>query len=308
MPRERWRAELDELRRDNRSGAAELELSAARILEEAIAESAPTDGSSYRRWLLDLCRQVLAAKPFVAGIFRMVNDLLWYVDTAREGTEIRTWALHYLDERRARVEAALSALCAHAVQILRPHQTIMTYSRSSTVLRALLNATEQGGGFRVICSEGRPALEGQLLAFELASAGIKVTMGVDMALFSFMSDSDVLIVGADGVSSSGIVNKIGTRALLNAALELEIPRIVMCTSAKFLPEPYVATQGLREGDPDEVMPGIENVTIRNPYFELVPLDLISFLVSEEGRLEPSAVLEHLREVRIYPRLLGREEG
>lgn len=307
MARRRWRSELDELRRDRRSGASELESLAASVLEGAISDSVPGDLASYRRWLMSTGRQVVGAQPSMANIFRLVNDMLWYAQDARSGAELRTWALHYLDERHERAEQAMAATLRQAAEHLSPYRNIMTYSRSATVMRALQHMAEGRTSFRVFCSESRPGLEGQQLAFELASAGIKVTLGIDMALIGWLDDADVVVVGADTVSTAGIVNKIGTRQLLWAARELDIPRVVVCTSIKFLPESYVATQGMREGDPEEIMPGTENVTVRNPYFESSPLDHVSFLITEEGRLEIPALVERLEAIRIYPGLMGRQE-
>jgi len=306
MARRRWRSDLAELRRDTRSGAAELEVRAVIVLQDAISESVPEDLASYRRWLVSTGRQVIAAQPSMAGIFRLVNDMLWYVRDARSGAEMRTWALHFLDDHQERARRVQESLSARAAEVLSRYHTIMTYSRSSTVLGALQRMAEGDSDFRVICGEGRPGLEGQLLAFELGSAGVPVTLGIDMALFGWLSDASALVVGADSVSSAGVVNKVGTRELLRAALELELPRFVLCTTTKFLPESYV-TQGLREGDPEEIMPGTENVTVRNPYFELAELELVSFFVTEDACLEPGQLGERLQHIRIYPGLLGQQE-
>ena len=149
-------------------------------------------------------------------------------------------------------------------------------------------------------------LEGQTLANELGWAGLDVTMGVDMALFGWLSDTRALLVGADSVSVSGLVNKIGTTQLALAAQRLGIPCIAVCTSHKMLPSDYMIAQSLRAGDPEEIMPvSNENITVRNAYFDVTPLDLFATIITEEGPLGQAELFERLDAVRTYPGLRGR---
>jgi translation initiation factor eIF-2B subunit delta len=183
----------------------------------------------------------------------------------------------------------------------------MTYSRSATVLQALLDLGRRNPSLRVYCGEGRPNYEGQLLALDLGGAGVAVTLGIDMALFDWLPEVGALVVGADSVSHEGIVNKVGTRELMVAAAQREIPCIVLASTDKFLPNEYSVSQTLRGGDPDEVMGPAKNVTILNPYFGVTPPYLVSVLVTEQGPMPMHTVLEQLAALRIYPGLMGRRE-
>lgn len=150
-------------------------------------------------------------------------------------------------------------------------------------------------------------LEGQTLASELGWAGLEVVMGIDMALFGWLPEVQALIIGADAVSTSGVLNKIGTAALVHAAAERNIPRIVVATSHKFLPNDYVLEQGLRPGDPTELMPvPNKNVHIVNVYFDITPLEEVTVVLTEEGALEHGAVVSRLGGLRTYAGLLGRQ--
>jgi len=305
MPRAQWETDLEELATDTSSGAAELEGHATGALRMAVIDSIPGDVDAYRQWLMRAGRRLISARPSMAGIFRLVNDMLWACSAVDSASEMRATALTFLDERQVAIESAVASVAAHASEVLAGYSSVMTYSRSSTVLRALLHMVRAGKETRAICGEGRPALEGQLLAIELGSAGVPVTLGTDMALFGWLSQAEALVVGADSISSAGFVNKVGTGALMNAAAARDIPRIVLSTSTKFLPEGYSAVQELRNGDPDEVMPATQNVTVLNPYFEIVPLDEASLLVCEDGPLRVQALVDRLRDLRIYPGLMGK---
>jgi len=306
MPRTPWRTALDQLRRDNRSGASEITLDALNMLIDAVGDSIPGSAGAYLKWLVRTSRELVAAQPAMASLFRLVNYMLWEVDAAATGERMRQTALTYLQNYQARNEAALDALQQSALEFLAHHTSIMTYSRSVTVARVLRALRQGNRSLRVFCSEGRPALEGQALASELAWADIDVTLGVDMALFGWLGEARALVVGADSLSASGLVNKIGTASLMRAAAERDLPRIVLCTGAKLLPGDYVLQQGLRGGDPEEIMPvSSKHLSVRNVYFDVTPLDLVSTVITERGPLGHADLLAELADLRTYPGLRGK---
>ena len=305
MPRVDWRSEIDLLRSDNRSGAEEITLRAVELLNDLVGESIPGDAAAYRVWLLRLGRELLAAQPWMGILLRLVNDMLWACAPAKSGEQVRRAALEYLQNFPYVAAADLEGLAGHALTALAPYPTVMTYSRSSTVLRALSDLAARKRRVHVYCGEGRPMLEGQSLASELGWAGVDVTLGVDMALFGWLPEVKALVVGADSLSPEGLVNKLGTAELMRAALEHEVPRIVLCTTRKFLPQGAVLPGRLREGDPDEIMPSTnERVTVRNVYFDLTPLDLVSLVITEKGPLDQDALRHELARLRVYEGLRG----
>ena len=97
--------------------------------------------------------------------------------------------------------------------------------------------------------------------------------------------------------------------LVRAAAALGLPRFVVCTTAKFLPSDYLLDPCLRAGDPEEIMPvSNKNITVRNIYFDLTPLDLVSAVITEEGALEPASLRERLAPLQVYPGLRGKRVG
>ncbi|MCD6520344.1 MAG: hypothetical protein J7M05_10535 [Anaerolineae bacterium] len=306
MPRTQWEVKLEALRRDNRSGAEEILAKALDLLIEAIAESSPSGVLSYKEWLLRISRQIVAAQPSMGVLFRLVNDMLWACDGVMNSTEMRQKALDFLQDYQQQQETTLQAVIDQAAQYLANFASLMTYSRSSTVARVFTTMAERNIKPRIYCSEGRPMLEGQTLASELSWAGLDVILGIDMALFGWLGEVRALVIGADSIGSAGLVNKVGTAALMHAAMEQEIPRIVVCSSLKFLPEDYLVGQSLRSGAPEEIMPvSSENITVRNVYFDVTPLELVSVVINEKGPLEYEELLQELAQIRTYPGLRGR---
>mgnify|MGYP005836535669 CR=1 FL=1 len=306
MARIQWRTELEKLRRDNRSGAAEIAEQALHLLIDVIGDSVPAGVISYRNWLIRISRELVAVQPSMGILFRLVNDMLWACDEAMNAEAMRQGALQFLQSYQERSQAALQALTEHAAQVLARYPVLMTYSRSSTVLNALTAMSERGWHGRVLCGEGRPMLEGQSLANELAWVGVDVTLGIDMALFGWLPEANAIVVGADSLAMAGVINKIGTAALMRAATETELPCIVLCTTQKFLPNDYLVGSNLRSGDPEEIMPiSSKNITVRNVYFDVTPLELVTTVITEKGPLEGEQVREELEQLHTYPGLRGK---
>ncbi len=300
-----WREAIDQLRRDNRSGAEEITMRAVEILIEAIGDSVPGSLTSYRQWLVRLGRQVIGTHPSMASLFQLVNAMLWHCHEAISSEDARRQVLEYLQAYRASADIALQTLAERAFDLLSRYETIMTYSRSSTVVRALRELAERHVNVHILCSESRPMLEGQTLASELSWAGLQVTVGIDMALFDWLPSASAIVIGADSLSTWGLVNKLGTRSILEAAAEQEIPRIVLCTSRKLLPSDYVIDVARFEGPPEEIMPVThENLVVRNRYFDLSPLDLISLVITENGPLSGDDLELALQRLKTYPGLRG----
>ncbi|MBC7235315.1 MAG: hypothetical protein H5T69_05695 [Chloroflexi bacterium] len=301
MPRTRWESALEELSRDNRSGAQEIADRALQLLIDIIGDSEPAGVITYRQWLLRISRQLVAAQPSMGILFRLVNDMLWATDGATGAVEMRQAALDYLQQHQARQMLALRSLIDAAVTEIGHYQAIMTYSRSSTVAHVLSAIGNKN--MRIYCGEGRPMFEGQALASELGWAGLRVILGIDMALFGWLSEVQALVLGADSLALTGLINKVGTAQLVRAAVEADIPRIVLATTFKFMPKDFLADQYLRAGDPEEIMPlSSSNVEVRNVYFDVTPLEQITTVITEKGALQGENLLAELEAIETYPGL------
>jgi ribose 1,5-bisphosphate isomerase len=88
----------------------------------------------------------------------------------------------------------------------------------------LKRAKQSGKKFEIICTETRPVFQGRFTAREMLDLGVKTTMIVDSASRFLMNDADLVIVGADAITSEGnVINKIGTSMIALAAYEHDSP-------------------------------------------------------------------------------------
>lgn len=271
---------ITEIRRDNRSGAAEL---ARRAAEELARWAAGRSAEELRVAVRELVR----AQPRMAPMLHLASAVL--ADPAQAVLACR----QYVVQSASWAEAA----AGHAAALIAEGDAVATHSRSSTVLAALKRAAAEGKRFTALVTESRPLGEGVRLARELAAEGIAVRLFTDAAVGAIASEACVVLVGADAVTQEGVVNKAGTRALALAARECAVAVYALATSDKFVPaELELPPEPLR--DPDEILPGAPpGIEVVNRYFESTPLDLFTGLVTEDGVLKPDAVRTRLAGLR-----------
>lgn len=272
---------IEQVRRDNRSGAAELARRAAVELARWAGGRSPDE-------IAAAARELVRAQPRMAPILHLAGAVL--ANPRQVASACEAFA-----ERLAR---ASEAVARHAAALLSQEDVVATHSRSSTVLATLRNAFAQGKRFTVLLTESRPLAEGVTLARELAAAGIPVRLFTDAAVGWIVSEARIVLVGADAVTREGVINKVGTWPLVLAARERAVAAFALASSDKFVPAGYeLPPEPPRQ--PDEILPSPPSgVEVVNRYFEATPLDLFAGVVTEDGVLEPEAVAERLARLRL----------
>ncbi|MBI3939877.1 MAG: hypothetical protein HY315_03500 [Acidobacteria bacterium] len=109
---------------------------------------------------------------------------------------------------------------------------ILTLSRSSTVLSALLRA--RGRLTQVHFARSLPLGEGYAACRDARAAGLPAAVFDDARLRAEVKRCDLAVVGADAVLKNGsVVNKVGTHALAALCGRLEKPFWVLTSGYKF---------------------------------------------------------------------------
>lgn len=162
-----------------------------------------------------------------------------------------------------------------------------------TALAPIRTAIRVGKRVSVIATETRPRLQGaKLTAFELRSDHIPVTVIVDGAVGYVMRRGMVqlVIVGADRITSSVVANKVGTYQIALAAKANQIPFYVAAPLSTF--DLKADSIEIEERNPKEVthiggkrivQRGVE---VFNPAFDITPIDLVSGFITEKGVMKP----------------------
>ncbi|MHA1419169.1 MAG: hypothetical protein ACTSVO_00265 [Candidatus Heimdallarchaeaceae archaeon] len=267
------------LKADNISGSEEIVRKAILIVKEQISHN-PEKYATINDLIIMLREIVKIKKEMVA----LRNVLIYFIDFFQLGVEVEDIAdqvLEKLDNQRETLSEKL-------VPILSKCKTIMTYSRSSTFaysLFKLIDINNKEELPEIVVFESRPALEGKKLALEASKAGFKVNYLVDAAVGLAMKTfkPDIILIGADAIFPNGnVANKIGCHALAMFAYQYKVPMYVASTTLKlhmkavpFAIQSYKSTEVWLKDKPD-------NIKIFNPYFELIPANLIHGFITEFG--------------------------
>ena len=124
-------------------------------------------------------------------------------------------------------------------KLIKKNDVIFTHCHSTTVVKALIYAKENGRKFKVYNTETRPLFQGRKTFRELKKARVKVTMFVDSAARIAMLGKqggkkvDKVFFGADALQEDGVVNKVGSGMFARIAFENKIPVYILADSWKF---------------------------------------------------------------------------
>ena len=174
--------------------------------------------------------------------------------------------------------------------------TILTHCHSSIVTRILGEAKGQGRDFQVFCTETRPLFQGRITAKELTALGVRSTMIVDSAVRFFMNGVDLVLIGADAITSEGnVINKIGTSLVALSAREARTPFYVASELLKFDPRTvYGEYTVIEERDGREIWDSApEGLRLRNPAFDITRREFIHGIICEAGIISPDAVMREV---------------
>jgi len=266
------------------------------------------EGGRALRARLDAHAAVLAAvRPTAVNLSWAIERML---RCARAHADAAPGAL--LDALRREATAILAedrAMCAaigtHGLALVPDAARVLTHCNAGalatagigTALAPVYAAHAAGRRPRVFACETRPLLQGsRLTAWELARAGIPVTVITDGAAASVMraGEIDVVLVGADRVAANGdAANKIGTYPLALAARAHNVPfHVCVPWSTIDRATPDGAAIVIEERGPDEVrtIAGVPvapaDADVRNPAFDVTPAALISTIVTDRGVFTP----------------------
>ena len=166
-----------------------------------------------------------------------------------------------------------------------------------TALSVFYKAKEEGKNITVFVPETRPFLQGaRLTAWELKKNGIKSILIVDGAASHIMKTEKIqgVFTGADRIARNGdTANKIGTYSLALSAKENKIPFYIVAPGTTFdLTLKNGEEIPIEERNSDEVTEFMgkrtapENISVKNPAFDVTPHKFISGIITEKGIIYP----------------------
>ena len=238
--------------------------------------------------------RIRAARPTAVNLAWAVDRVLGASDMLAEARAIHREQI----EMDAAIARAGLELIPHGARVLTHCNTgPIATAGGGTALGILIEAQRAGRAPKVFADETRPLLQGaRLTTFELAQAGVDVTLQADSAAAIAMQRKaiDLVIVGADRIARNGdTANKIGTYALAVLAQYHGIPFYVAAPRSTFdlsLASGDEIPIEERHADEIAVFGGLrtapEGVQVYNPAFDVTPGELITAFVTEGGIVRP----------------------
>lgn len=277
-------------RADTVSGASKIALNAATRLGSIVnRRGASLDRKDYRGFAIALA----SAQPNMGPVWNFSNELLL---CNQEPSSLLTICRRAIEHHRTSPKR-VGTVASPALK----GKVIVTNSSSSAVWEAVIRASRTSD-VNVLVAESRPKREGLALAKRLGLEGIDVTLFADAALSSFVARADVAVAGADSITGSSVIGKMGLMNLALSSQEFGIEVLILADSSKLAPLHFF--EDLRPSDEILRKPG-RGVRVENVYFEEVPLKRVSWIVTENRRIRPSFASRIVSTMRVAEDLDAR---
>jgi ribose 1,5-bisphosphate isomerase len=287
-------------------GATNVALTAVRALVEQMNLSDAKDRESALAEIArarDILFQTRETEPFMRNAVRYIERQLRESDW-QTVEELQRLARRLSDELFDEFHRSRLRTAEIGSKRIRWGYCVLTHCHSSAVSMVFREAKRRGIEFEVLLTETRPMYQGRITAGELLDIGVKTTMIVDSAVRSFIKRADLVLVGADAITSEGnVINKIGSSQIALTAHEARKPFYVVTELLKFDPQTVHGDyEAIEERDASEIWEQApEGLNIRNPAFDVTRRDYIHGIICEEGIISPHSIVEVIR--RRYPWLL-----
>jgi len=284
-------------------GARNIAIAAIKAVEALAKETRTKSKREFLRQLSE-AKEILFSSRETEPLMR--NAIRWVIDQVEKSDQrdikslIRTISLAS-KQFLTNLEDSKERIAEIGAKRIRNNLVIFTHCHSSTVTHLLRRAKHEGKAFEVICTETRPVFQGRITAKEMLELGVKTTLIVDSAARFFMNQADLVLVGADAITSEGnIINKIGTSMIALVAQEARTPFYVVSELLKFDPATmYRDYEKIEERSSREVWKDPpEGLVIRNPAFDVTRRNFIHGIICEEGIISPHSITEVIH--RRYP--------
>lgn len=275
---------------------------------------APGNADAVRSRLLSACDHLATSRPTAVNLF-------WALDRMRrvqpiDPTDGAAYLQQLLDEAQAIQREDVDCcqrIGEHGLAMLQrlgvnPPIRVLTHCNAGalatcgigTALAPIHLGRQRGVAFEVYADETRPLLQGaRLTAYELAEAGVRVTVLCDGMAASLLSTGrvDAILVGADRIAANGdTANKIGTLGLAILARHFGVPFYVLAPTSTIDPSLRDGSQIPIEHRSTEEIARPFGADAYNPAFDVTPAGLIRAIITEHGATAPGDLGPTIRQL------------
>jgi len=266
---------LDKVTNDRVSGSSEIYSELLEGLQRALALR-PT----LREWK-DFADGLSKVKRSMAPLQNVAGSIRVLLNAQIPEGQFNGFVKGFLTDLREREAKAAERIADDLAKVYQPAK-VVTLSYSGTVLSSLSHLPKD---VEISVAESLPLGEGIITCQKLLGKGHNAALFRDSMIPSEVRTSDLVLVGADGVSPEGVVNKVGTMSLALAAREFGKPFVVVCATSKLIP--VLEMEAVEGGSVKD------QVQMREVIFEQVPLEMVTAVVTDEGVLSGEEMKKRL---------------
>jgi ribose 1,5-bisphosphate isomerase len=231
-------------------------------------------------------KKLLNTRPNEPMMYNAVNYVFNKVRAGEDGLEV-------IKNLKKKFDESTNLMVDAGKGLIKKKNTVFTHCHSSSVMK-IFKASKKNIA-RVFCTESRPRYQGRLTAKELLSVGLKVSQCVDSAVADYIKKVDAFFIGCDVITSTSIINKVGSRMISLLCDKYDIPLYVCSLSYKFEPRSIKGiSQDVEERSTSEVWDRPpKGLKILNPSFDVVDFEAITGFVTELGVLPPDSFINSM---------------
>ena len=277
-------------------GAGRIARAGADAIGRFAENYASNDMQQFRTDLDEAVKIILDSRPTAVSLWNGVHSSIKGAKAADSVDEAKAILLRNSEEFIKSSNEAVKTIAKIGAKRIEDGDTIMTHCNSSVAIGIIAEAHRQGKDIKVYATESRPWRQGILTVNDLAKEGIDTTLIIDSAVRLVMKKVDKVFVGADTITSHGVlINKIGTSQLALAAHEARVQFYACSETYKFSPLTLAGDMvKIEERDISEVVkPGEipDSVKVFNPVFDVTPSQYIDGIITEVGLISPGSVYD-----------------
>lgn len=300
----------EEIKKRKIHGATGVTIIALKALANAIINSKVRSLSELYDEVLNSGKILVKARPTTMLLANGIRFALYKIKEAEEERmkmeEAKKKVYEEILQFRERIKTSIEKIAEITSRRIRDGDIIFTHGFSTTVFKVIERAAKDKN-IEVIVTETRPEFQGRIMANKLNQINVPTTLIVDSAARFFMKDVDKVILGAEAIAANGaVINKIGSSLIALAAHEARVRVFVTAGTYKFSQETMLGELiEIEERDPTLVAPKefikeFQNLSIRNPAFDVTPPEYIDLIITENGVIPPQGVIYMLKEIYGWP--------
>jgi ribose 1,5-bisphosphate isomerase len=283
---------IDDIKSIKIQGARNVAKASVKVLILQAKYSKANTPKAFYNEIKKLSSVLAETRPTEPMMRNALNAAIAFLYIESKGKNVKLVKKKFVEKQKAylkKVAEDKKKIFQYGAKLIPKGALVITHCHSSTVTGILKKAKSKN--IDVIACETRPRYQGRITAKELADAGIDTTIVVDGAMNLYMKKADLVMVGADSITSRGdLINKVGTSTLAHIAKMHDTSFYSAAELSKYsMMTFYGEREKIEQRNPKEVWEKApKRVKISNPAFDVTSAKYINAYITEEGVIPPQA--------------------